>query len=58
MPIDINWILPVLIIGGLIIIVYCKATGQTLGEMLHELRDFFAERKEEIAESRLGNYGR
>jgi hypothetical protein len=50
--------LPIVIIGGLVIAIICKSTGQTLPELLSGIKDFMVDKKDDVQDSGLGNYSR
>ena len=51
-------ILPILIIAGLILAIWAKASGQTIGDLFRDMADFFSDKKEETQETMMGVYGR
>ena len=52
----IDWALPVIIIVGLVLAIIAKATGETLGEILSDLKDFFSEKKDDVQDTTIGVY--
>lgn len=51
-----EYLIPIVVVGGLLIIVICKATNQTLPELLEGLRDFIWGVPDEAKEITMGNY--
>jgi hypothetical protein len=45
-----DMLITILIIGGLILAIWAKMSGQTIGELLRDIRDFIAEGAEGKAE--------
>ena len=54
----IDYALPLIIIGGLVLAIWAKVSGQTVGDLLRDLVDFFNEKKEDTAETTMGVYER
>jgi len=48
-----DWLLTVLIIGGLILAMWAKVSHQTIPELLKSMRDFVSDTKED-SEERVG----
>lgn len=45
-----DWALPVLIIGGLVLAIWAKVSQQTITELLRDIRDMMQDKQEEATE--------
>jgi len=54
----IDYALPIIIIVGLILAIWAKTSGQTIGDLLRDLVSFFEEKKEDTQENIMGVYER
>lgn len=52
----VDYILPIVIVGGLVLTIICKATGQTVPELFRDIKDFFTEVKEDSEDEFIGVY--
>lgn len=53
-----DWLIPLIIILALALAVIAAATKQTLGEILTDIREFFAGHAEEVKDTTIGVYER
>jgi hypothetical protein len=58
MAIDLSWIIPVIIILGLILAIWAKVSGQTIMDLFRDIGDFINEKKEDSVERTIGIYSR
>jgi len=58
MAIDLSWIIPVIIILGLILAIWAKVSGQTIMDLFRDIGDFINEKKEDSVERTIGIYDR
>lgn len=52
----IDYAIPILVVGGLVLAIIAKATNETLGEILSDIKDFFVEKKEDVSDNTIGVY--
>jgi len=57
MPV-LDWLIPIIIIVALALAVLAKATGETLGEILNDIKEFFVGKAEDVQENTMGVYER
>mgnify|MGYP001420559823 CR=1 FL=1 len=53
-----DWLIPLIVIVGLVLAVLAKATGETLGEIFTDIKDLFADKTEVVTDGTIGNYTR